>query len=156
MYLTRADWDTGVAVWWSWGVVTDEEWERAFDDMRAISARSAKLPFRPCVLLYLDTDRPDALRRKQLAELADDPRYNPYIACVTRDPQLRGVQVAMRWLGERPLYDKELFDTVEEGVAWLELKRGAALPTLRRLVTSVTRLARQMSASSSQAKANKA
>lgn len=146
MYLTRADWDTGVAVWWAWGVVTDEDWERVFDDMRALSARSAALPFRPCVLLYLDTDRPDAIRRRQLAELADDPRYNPYIACVTRDPQLRGAQVAMRWVGARPIYDKELFDTPEEGMAWLELKRGAALPTLRRMVANVKRLAHQMSA----------
>jgi len=146
MYLSRADWDSGVAVWWSWGVVSDQDWEHAFADMRELSEHSADITFRPCVLLYLETDLPDALRRKQLAELADDPRYNPYIACVTVDAHLRGVQVAMRWAGENPIYDKELFDTVEQGLAWLERKRGTSLPVLRRLTESVRRIARRMDA----------
>ena len=148
MYLSRADWDLGVAVWWSWGIVSDDDWELAFADMRQVAIHSPRLPTRIAVLLYLDTDRPDAIRRKQLADLADDPNYNPYIACVTRDPQLRGVQLAMRWAGVHPIYDKNLFDTVEQGLEWLEQKRGTALPALRLMTTNVRRMAANMGPSS--------
>jgi len=144
MYLSRAEWDLGVAVWWSTGVVSDEDWEHAFEDMRQLAIHSPRLAFRPAVLMYLDTDRPNAVRRKQLAELADHPKYNPYIACVTTDPQLRGVQVAMRWAGAHPGYEKELFDTVEQGLSWLEQKRGGRLPALRLMAANVRRLAAKM------------
>ncbi|WP_394828849.1 hypothetical protein [Pendulispora albinea] len=148
MYISRAEWEQGLAVWWSWGVVSDEDWEHAFNDMRALVVHAVRLPFRCAVLLYLDTDRPDAVRRKQLAELADHPNYNPYIACVTRDPHLRGAQVAMRWVGRHPTYEKNLFDTVDQGIAWLEEKRGTALPALRLMATNVRRIAKQMDAAS--------
>ena len=141
MYLSRSRWELGVAVWWVTGFQTDEDWEQEFADMRALMERSPSMPYRPAVLLYLDCNRPNATRRKQLAEMSALPAYNPYLACITTDPELRGAQVAMRWVGLQPACEKAVFDTVDEGLAWLEEKRGTPLPALRVLATTVERLA---------------
>ena len=141
MYISRCNWELGVAVWWVTGFQTDEEWEQEFVDMRALMAHSPKMPFRPAVLLYLDCNRPNAMRRKQLAEMSAVPTYNPYLACVTRDPELKSAQVAMRWMGLEAACEKQVFDTIEEGLSWLEEKRGTPLSALRILIKTVEGLA---------------
>jgi len=41
--------------------------------MRELMAQSPNMPFRPAVLLYLACNRPNAMRRKQLAEMSALP-----------------------------------------------------------------------------------
>ncbi|WP_394841833.1 hypothetical protein LZC95_32745 [Pendulispora brunnea] len=141
MYIARWDWQIGIAVWWFEGISTDAEWEETFGHRRDLCVHSPSMPFRPAVLLYLDCDRPNALRRKQLADLSDHPNYNPYIACVAKTEELRGAQLALRWAGSHPNYDKEIFRDVEPALAWLEMKRGTHLAPLRLMVRDVRRLA---------------
>jgi len=151
MYLSRCRWEFGIAVWWVSGFQTDEEWEQEFADMRELMAHSPKLPFRPAVLLYLDCNRPNAMRRKQLAEMSALPAYNPYLAIVTTDPELRGAQVAMRWIGPPPQCEKMVFETTEEAFAWLEEKRGRPLSALRIMAMTVERTISHMQAKSTNA-----
>jgi hypothetical protein len=141
MYLSRCNWDLGVAVWWVTGFQSDEDWELEFADMRALMAHSPAMPFRPAVLLYLNCSLPNAKRRKQLAEMSAIPAYNPYLACVTTDPELRGAQVAMSWAGPPAACEKVVFETIDEGLGWLEERRGTPLMALRFLATSVKNLA---------------
>jgi len=141
MYLSRCNWELGIAVWWVAGFQTDGDWEQEFADMRELMAHSPKLPFRPAVLLNLACNRPNAMRRKQLAEMSALPAYNPYLACITNAPELRSAQVAMRWAGPRPQCEKVVLGTLEEGLTWLEEKRGTPLSALRILTTTVERLA---------------
>lgn len=145
MYVARWDWKLGVAIWWFEGTVTNAEWEETFGHRRDLCDHSAAMPFRPAVLLYNQSDRPNAVRRKQLAEIAENPRYNPYIAFVSKSQQVRGAQLAMRWAGKtRPSYDKELFNTVAPALDWLEQQRGVALPELRAMTANVQKVAEQM------------
>jgi len=146
MYIARWDWQIGIAVWWFEGLLTDEEWEETFGHRRDLCAHSPSLPYRPAVLLYLDSDRPNAIRRKQIADLSDHPHYNPYIACVAKTEELRGAQVAMRWAGTHPNYEKEMFRDVDPALDWLEEMRGTRLAPLRLMVRDVQRLARRATA----------
>ncbi|WP_394830305.1 hypothetical protein LVJ94_27735 [Pendulispora rubella] len=141
MYIARSDWQHGVAVWWYAGVVSDEEWEETFAHRRELCARSQGMPFRPSVLLVTGTEpMPNALRRRQLCEVQDHPHYNPYIACVNRDPRQPGITTALRWVRGRPNWDESTFLTIDQGIAWLEEKRGGRLPALRLLTANVRRL----------------
>jgi len=141
MYVARSDWKLGIAVWWCEGIFTDAEWEETFRHRRELCAHSPGLSFRPAVLLYVESERASPLRRKQLADLSDHPAYNPYIAFISTDQEVRGVQTAMRWIGQSPHYDKELFETIEPGLTWLEEKRGMPLPALRKMAGDVRRMA---------------
>ncbi len=128
-------------MWWFSGMVSDAEFEETLEHRRELCAHSPKLSFRPSVLLFAGAEPPNALRRRQLCSVQDHPHYNPYIACVTRDPRQQGTSVALRWIGGRPNWDESIFTTLDQGLAWLEAKRGTPLPELREMVDSVRALA---------------
>lgn len=148
MYIARSDWRNGVAVWWYSGIVSDEEWAETFEHRRELCAQSPKLAFRPAVILVSGAEPlPNAIRRRQLCEVQDHPNYNPYIACISRDPRQPGVSTALRWIDNRPNWDELTFPSIAEGLTWLEDKRGKPLPALRTLIESVRKLATEQTRS---------
>jgi hypothetical protein len=139
MYSSAIDEHEAVAIWDLSGEMTDDaEWDRHFADMRRICTWTATTGKRPAVLLLISSgwSRPDAKRRAQLAEASAVAGYDPYLAIVTSNTIVRGVLTVLNWLQEKPRYEVTVLPDTDQGLAWLEKKRGESLPSLRRLVAA--------------------
>jgi hypothetical protein len=112
--------------------ITPQEWSAHVDDIRTLTSWHGKNSLRPAVLLLVlgGTDRPDALRRQELAALTAAPGYNPHLAVVSSNPLIRGALMALRWLQKTPNYEADTFADTTQALGWLEKRRGEALPEL--------------------------
>lgn len=136
-YHAKHDQHECVALWDLRGTaMSDAEWTQHFRDMSTIATWTAQRGARPAVMLLVP-DRwvsPSAEQRATLAQASGAATYDPFLAIVTNNPIARGVLRVLNWLTEHPHYEAEVFSDVQTALAWLEDKRNAKLPTLRKWV----------------------
>ena len=138
MYMSAHDERRGLAVW-SISSMTDAEWDLHFEDMARITTWPRPAARRAAVLLLLGGAfaRPDAKKRLRLAEASDAPGYDPFLAIVTQNPVARGVLTVLSWTHTKPKYVVSIFGDTPSARAWLEEKRGEALPEIGALLTGL-------------------
>lgn len=76
---------------------------------------------------------PDARTRQRAATVTSASHFDPCLAVVSNSPLMRGVLTAVGWL-RRHHVDQEVVSEVDQGLRWLETRRGAQLPELSRMV----------------------
>jgi hypothetical protein len=144
MYTFAHDEALSIGVW----VVdkpTPDEWAQHFEHLRQLARWSPANGRRAAIMLVPGSafDRPDALRRAELARLTAAPGYDPFIALVTPNAAARGLLTVLRWMQPRPRWELEPFADTESALGWLEGRRGGALPALRAMTTEVLGRARR-------------
>ena len=121
----------GAVVWYFSGREnTDDDYARYVSSFAEADALGVKHP-KPVGLLYVDAHNPlpDAAWRKRMAEASAHLRSRPILAFCSPSPLVRGIVTAVNWLRPPP-YEFTTVSSVEDGVAWLQRKRGEILPIL--------------------------
>jgi hypothetical protein len=90
------------------------------------------------LLIYQDPGfpPPDAVTRREVVALTDAPEYSAVTAIVSKSAVIRGVVTAINWLRRKDA-EETIHDTAASAVAWLEEKRGAPLPQLRKALVTL-------------------
>lgn len=132
MLTYRISEERGAVVWYFSGKENaDDDYARyvaSFAEADALGAKHAS----PVGLLYVEPDNPlpNAAWRSRMAEASKRLRSRPALVFASSSPLVRGIVTAVNWLRPPP-YEFTTVSTFEEGVAWLEEKRGGEpLPIL--------------------------
>jgi len=123
--------ERGAIVWYFSGKEnSDDDYARYVASFAEADALGAKHP-KPVGLLYVDANNPlpNAAWRKRMAEASTRLRSKPVLAFCSQSPLVRGIVTAVNWLRPPP-YEFNTVSTFEEGLAWLETRRGESLPIL--------------------------
>jgi hypothetical protein len=134
--------ERGAIVWYFSGKEnSDDDYARyvaSFAEADALGAKHAK----PVGLLYVEPNNPlpNAAWRKRMAEASTSLRSKPVLAFCSQSPLVRGIVTAVNWLRPPP-YEFNTVSTFEEGLAWLEARRGESLPILGVLLGECKRTA---------------
>lgn len=145
MYIHRHDAHEGVAVW-LFDRTTVEEWELHFEHLRELATWSNRTGKRACtMILNRHFERPDAVRRAELAKCTEAPGYDPYVAFVAPNAAMRAVLTMFTWVQKAPKYELDFFATSRDGATWLEAKRGARLERLHEFLAQIRVDARRVS-----------
>jgi len=137
MYIHRHDVPEAVAVW-LFDRPTVEEWELHFEHLRELATWSDRTGKRACaMILNHHFERPDAVRRAELAKCTEAPGYDPFVAFVAPNAAMRAVLTMFTWVQKTPKYELDFVATSRDGVTWLEEKRGARLEKLREFLTEI-------------------
>lgn len=107
---------------------------------RLTSAAEATFGHGPRLALLIVIDPghplPDSVWRRRVAEATSNDHFRPYFAVVTDNPLARGMLTALSWL--RPQrFEAQVGPSEDRAIAWLEAKRGEALPEVRVLLERV-------------------
>jgi hypothetical protein len=138
MYRSAADYASGCLVGLHSGARSDaSDFRAVVDSFRALNEHAVgPMGF---ILLVIDAGDhiPTAPFRRELAELRR--RGRPHrLAFITQSTMARAAITAIDWLqAPRANQQVKAWVTVGEGVAWLELEHGAALPALLTLYATL-------------------
>jgi hypothetical protein len=131
MYVSEHNPTLSLAVW-VFDNATPEEWAKHFDDLADLATWSGKNQLRAAALMIPKTfEVPGPELRTRLTELTSRPGYDPYVAFVAPNKALQTVLTLFSWFQKKPQYETKFVSSVEDGILWLEEKRGTKLTALR-------------------------
>jgi len=137
MYAFENDPVRSLAVW-CFDKATNADWDTHFAHLRDLATWSGKTGLRPAALLIPGGfDVPDTEHRTELTQLTALPGYDPFVAFVAPNKAVKTVLQLFALFQRNPKYEMRYVASVAEGIAWLEGKRGAALPELGEMVGRV-------------------
>jgi len=137
MYLSEHDPVESLAVWY-FSACNRAEWEQHFAHLRDLAQWSARTGKRAAVILIpAGFEVPDTDMRIKLTELTQAPGYDPQIAFVAPNKAAQAVLTMFSWFQRQPRYETKYVSNVDDGITWLEGRRGAPLPKLAEMAERV-------------------
>jgi hypothetical protein len=138
------DLDSRAAVWLFSGASNqDADFEAYIRSIRELAVRTRGAA-QPAVVMLVDAENPapSAVWRRRIAEASGDIGEGALFALVSERALIRGIVVAINWL-RPPRYEPSAHASFDEGVRWVEARRGESLaPLFDRLLREARRATR--------------